>query len=231
MFSWFCGPFRIWFVKSKIVIANGFSRKSLADIAAGIVAKCRDITVIERVRTLVCLPTRADRASATAINNIVVRRGSRKSVRFSRMVNRGTRMVNCRLRVTKHERLYFLWYRTHRSTSLAKESRVKSYMQIISSSSFPDLLVARVIGDVRGTCASCIYIVYVCYGIVSVQVGTSAYIIVLEGERMYIRLPAVYALFLPLFLSADFNAGKRRRCANVKGGMPRGRKENALSRG
>lgn len=108
---------------------------------------------------------------------------------------------------------------------------MKSYMQIISSPPLPpllDLLVARVTGDVYGTCVSCTYIVYVCYGIVPAQAG---------AERLYHRprkrahvirscLPAaVPSLSLFLFSRTDFNADEGRRCANVKGGgaVQRGR--------
>lgn len=53
------------------------------------------------------------------------------------MVNCGVRMVNCRPRVTKHARRKITFFTETRArvSSLAKESRVKSYMQIISSSS------------------------------------------------------------------------------------------------
>jgi len=85
------------------------------------------------------------------------------------MVNCGVRMVNCRPRVTKHARRKITFFTRPRApvASLAKESRVKSYIQIISSPLPPQLTCRPCYWRrIYGTCASCTYIVYVCYGIV-----------------------------------------------------------------
>jgi len=78
------------------------------------------------------------------------------------------------------------------------------------------------------------YIAYVCRGIIAARLGTTAYIIVLEGERAYVlplaalslsasvSLPLPPSLSLSLCLSfplpMDLNADERRRCASVKEG-------------
>lgn len=113
-----------------------------------------------------------------------VRRESRKSVKPPRMVNCGMRMVNCRPRVTKHARRKITFFTEVRAP--AKETRVKSYMQIISS--LLGLLVACVTGNVYSR------LVYIhCVRLLRYRScpgwRASAYIIVLEGERMYVRLP------------------------------------------
>lgn len=91
------------------------------------------------------------------------------------------------------------------------------------------LLVARVTGNVHGTCAPCTYIVYVCYGIVPCS-GWNERLYHRPRRRAHVRSPAGQcALMLSLFLSADFNANERRRCANMKGGCAeRERKRECL---
>lgn len=106
------------------------------------------------------------------------------------MVNCGVRMVNCRPRVTKHARRKITFFTRPRApvASLAKESRVKSYIQIISSPLPPStylspVLLATYTVPVPHVHTLCTFVTVS----LQVQAGTSAYIIVLEGERMYVR--------------------------------------------
>lgn len=147
------------------------------------------------------------------------------------MVNCGVRMVNCRARVTKHAQrkiAFFTGARARPFASLVKESRVKSYMQIISS---PPWLTCRLCYWRRVQNLRLVYILYIVFVTFLAQAGASAYIIVLERERMYVRSPATVSS-LSLFLSSrtDFNANERCRCANVKGGCGEGEREYLKSR-
>lgn len=137
-------------------------------------------------------------------------------------------MVNCRSRVTKHSRRKITFFRPlplppscvsfrfftgapSRRPRERIESEVVYADYIVPPPPAPSplgLLVARVTDDVHGTCVRCIYIVYVCYGIVPAQSGTSTYIIVLEGECMYVRLLAAFLSLLSLFLPLFFSLGR-----------------------
>lgn len=155
------------------------------------------------------------------------------------MVNRGVRIVNCGPssdRACSPKDYIFVGRERERkrkraSYSFAKESkRVKSYMQRLYRPS--GLLVARVTGDVHGTCAP-LYIHCV---------RLLRYRSILRLERALISSSSKESactfacwpceLMLSLFLSADFNADERRRCANMKGGCAERKRERAtLSRG
>lgn len=134
------------------------------------------------------------------------------------MVNCGVRMVNCRPRVTKHARRKITFFTRPRApvASLAKESRVKSYIQIISSPLPPQL-----------TCRPCYWrrIRYLCLMYIHcvrllryrskprlerALISSSSK----ESACTFVRLPATV---LSLCSRTDFNADEGCRCANVKG--------------
>lgn len=139
------------------------------------------------------------------------------------MVNRGIRIVNygpsSDRACSPKDRIFLGRERERRRAySFAKESkRVKSYMQRLyrpSGTYLSPVLPATYTEPASRVHTLCTFVTVSFH----TQAGTSAYIIVLEGERMYIRLLAMRAHVLSLFLSADFNASERRRCANMKGG-------------
>lgn len=173
---------------------------------------------------------------ATVINNTVVR-GSRKSVRSSRMVNRGARMVNCRLRVTKHtqRRLHFLRCRAHRSVRSRKNREWSHICRLYRFPPSPTCL-SLVLPATYAEPAPRVYTLCMFVARYRFCPDWNERLYHRSRRRAHVHSPAgrAYALFLPLFLFLSRRISmptRGRRCANVKGGMPRGRKENALSRG
>lgn len=170
----------------------------------GIVTKRRDIAVIERVRTLVCLVARTDRGWVHRPRRQLIiprvrrerERESRKSVKPPRMVNCGMRMVNCRPRVTKHARRKITFFTEVRAPVRERnESEVVYADYIVLPRLTCRLCYRRRIPAPRvRTLCTFVTVSFLLWA------GASAYIIVLEGERMYVRLPrplSCLSFFLP----------------------------------
>lgn len=87
------------------------------------------------------------------------------------------------------------------------------------------LLVARVTGDVHGTCAPCTYIVYVCYGIVPYS-GWNERLYHRPRSRAHVRSPVGHASSCSLFFSRRISmpardVGVRTWKGDVRGGRER----------
>lgn len=153
----------------------------------------RDIAVIERVRTLVCLLARTDGGWVHRPRRQLimprVRRESRKSVKPPRMVNCGMRMVNCRPRVTKHARRRITFF-----------TEVRAPVRVARERNESEVVYADYIVPPRLTCRLCsgrripvprvhTLCTFVTVSFLAGRSRASACIIVLEGERMHVRLP------------------------------------------